>query len=48
MMYARVKGDSNWYRVLNIIDPGVQGQNIYVLYGRGRVQAEDLDDLDFE
>jgi len=48
MMFAKVKGDPSWYRVVDIIDPGYEGQNIYHLDSKGMVAQEDLERLEFD
>ena len=47
-LYARVKGDANEYLVLDMIDPGVEGQNLYLLEGLGKVQQQDVESLEYK
>ena len=48
MMYAKVREDSRWYRVIDVIDDGPRKQNIYLLDIKGRVQQEDIEKLEFD
>ena len=47
-MYAKLKGDCNWYPVADVIDQGPGKPNIYLLLGKGRVQVEEIETLEFD
>lgn len=47
-MYVKLKGHEGWFRVVDIVDTGPGSQNIYILYGAGRVDQEMVECLEFD
>ena len=46
-MWAKVKDNPNWYKVLDVEDEGEGKQNSYLLEKIGKVQYNDLEDISF-
>jgi len=44
-VYAKVREDGRWYRVINVVGPHAA---VYILDVKGRVHKEDIEKLEFD
>ena len=47
-MFVKIKNDPNWYRVINVTNTIGNQPTIYILNGKGRVDYEDIEKIEFD